>query len=74
MLILTRKPGESIVIGKNADIKILVLGTRGNQIRLGFEAKAHIEIHREEIYHRINKEKNLISDNFFFNDKTQQND
>jgi carbon storage regulator len=58
MLILTRKPGESIVIGENAGIKIIVLSTKGSQVRLGFEAASNIQIHREEIYKRIQKAKN----------------
>jgi len=55
MLILTRKPGESIVIGDN--VTITVLGVRGNQVRLGVEAPIEISVHREEIYHRIQREK-----------------
>ena len=55
MLILTRKPGESIVIGDS--VTITVLGVRGNQVRLGVEAPIEISVHREEIYHRIQREK-----------------
>ena len=57
MLILTRKPGESIVIGDN--VTITILGVRGNQVRLGTDAPIEISVHREEIYHRIKKEKQL---------------
>jgi carbon storage regulator len=60
MLVLTRKVGESIIIGD--DIIITVLPTNGNQIRLGIEAPQEFSIHREEVYERIKKnieEKNL---------------
>ena len=56
MLILTRKVGETMIIGD--DIKIIVLGVKGNQIRLGIEAPKEISVHREEIYQRIQQEKN----------------
>lgn len=55
MLILTRKPGESIIIGDH--VTITILGVRGNQVRLGVEAPLEISVHREEIYNRIQKEK-----------------
>jgi len=55
LLILTRASGESIVIGDNVNVR--VLSTRGNQVRLGVEAPIEISVHREEIYHRIKKEK-----------------
>jgi carbon storage regulator len=53
MLILTRKPGETIRI--NDDICIKVLGVSGQQVRLGIEAPKGIEVHREEIYQRIKR-------------------
>ena len=53
MLVLTRKIGEVIVIGEHCDIKVFVLGTRGNNVRLGFEADPGIQINREEIFYRI---------------------
>ena len=55
MLILTRRPTESIRI--NDDITITVLGTKGNQVRIGVEAPKDVVVHREEIYDRIQAEK-----------------
>jgi carbon storage regulator len=54
MLILTRRAGESIIIGD--DIVITVLNWKSNQVRIGIEAPKDISIHREEIYKRIQKE------------------
>ena len=51
MLILTRKVGESVLIGD--DISITVLSVRGNQVKLGVQAPKEVSVHREEIYHRI---------------------
>ena len=51
MLILTRKSGESIMIGD--EVVITVLGVKGNQIRIGVKAPKHIAVHRQEIYERI---------------------
>jgi len=59
MLILTRRITESIIIGD--DVKITVLGVKGNQVRLGIDAPKDISVHREEIYERIQQEKNGIS-------------
>jgi len=55
MLILTRRPGESVKIGD--DITITVLGVRGNQLRLGFTAPQNVAVHREEVYERIRFER-----------------
>lgn len=55
MLILTRKRGESIMIGDN--IKINILDISKGQIKIGFEAPKEISIHREEIYNKIQQEK-----------------
>lgn len=54
MLILTRKVGETIVI--NDDIRVTVLGVKGNQIRIGVEAPSNVAVHREEIHERIKSE------------------
>ena len=54
MLILTRKPGETIRI--NDDISITVLGVSGQQVHLGITAPAEVEVHREEIFLRIQAE------------------
>ena len=55
MLILTRRVGESVVIGD--DVGITVLGVKGNQVRLGVKAPKEIAVHREEIYDRICNER-----------------
>ncbi|OGT07006.1 MAG: carbon storage regulator [Gammaproteobacteria bacterium GWF2_41_13] len=57
MLILTRRIGESLVIGQR-EITITILSQKGNQIKVGIEAPKHISVHREEIYKRIQDEGN----------------
>lgn len=54
MLILTRRTGETVMIGN--DVTLTVLGVKGNQVRLGINAPRSVPVHREEIYERIKRE------------------
>jgi carbon storage regulator len=54
MLILTRRAGETVMIGN--DVTITVLGVKGNQVRLGINAPKDVAVHREEIFERIQSE------------------
>jgi carbon storage regulator len=54
MLILTRRVGETVMIGN--DVTITVLGVKGNQVRVGINAPKNVAVHREEIYERIQRE------------------
>jgi len=60
MLILTRKPGESLFIGES--VKITVMEIKGNQIRIGIDAPKELRIYREEIYLQIIEENKMASD------------
>lgn len=55
MLILTRRVGETLMVGD--DVTVTVLGVKGNQVRIGVNAPKDVAVHREEIYQRIQREK-----------------
>ena len=54
MLILTRRVGETLMIGD--EVTVTVLGVKGNQVRIGVNAPKDVSVHREEIYERIKRE------------------
>lgn len=55
MLILTRRVGETLIIGE--DVTVTVLGIKGNQVRIGVKAPKDVSVHREEIFERIRVER-----------------
>jgi carbon storage regulator len=59
MLILTRRVGETVMIGN--EVTVTVLGVKGNQVRIGVNAPKDVAVHREEIYERIKREEDTES-------------
>ena len=55
MLILTRKVNESLIVGDR--VTVTVVGVKGNQVRIGIDAPKDVEVHREEIYERLQQER-----------------
>ena len=60
MLILTRRVGETLMVGD--EVSVTVLGVKGNQVRLGVNAPKDVAVHREEIYDRIKNEQDPVED------------
>jgi carbon storage regulator len=58
MLILTRRVGETLMIGN--EVTVTVLGVKGNQVRIGVNAPKDVAVHREEIYERIKREEDYL--------------
>ena len=61
MLVLSRYKEESIIIGD--DVKVTIVGIRGNKVRLGIEAPKEISVHREEVYKAIQEGKEKVKEN-----------
>jgi carbon storage regulator len=58
MLVLTRRVGETVIVGN--DVSVTILGVKGNQIRIGINAPRNVTVHREEIYERIRREQRPV--------------
>ena len=69
MLILTRRVGETLMIGN--DISITVLGVKGSQVRIGVDAPKDVAVHREEIFERINSERGEAPDSPAMQDSSE---
>ncbi len=71
MLILTRRVGETLMIGD--DVTVTVLGVKGNQVRIGINAPKEVAVHREEIYERIKREQESSEETIATNDEINGN-